>query len=38
MPVEFGGIKTRGTPFSVMAHLRKNIVEKLKTTLWLTLI
>jgi hypothetical protein len=37
MPVGFGGIKTRDTPFSVMAHLRKNTVEKLKTTVWLML-
>lgn len=27
MPVGFGGIKTRGRSLSVMAHLKKNIVE-----------
>jgi hypothetical protein len=36
MPVGFGGTETKDRPLSVMAHLKKSIIEVKTETVWPT--
>jgi hypothetical protein len=36
MPAGFGGVKKKGRPLGVMAHLKRSIIEVKAETVWLT--